>query len=133
MNRPRILVVDDEREACDLIRMTLDSRDFRTEVAHDGVQAWISILESPPHVVVLDIQLPGINGYELLTRIRKTASLDALPVVLVTGLTDASGLGDTEWARVTGADALFSKPFDPDNFVETVRRLATGAVRRSTA
>jgi len=133
MNRPRILVVDDERDACDLIRMTLDSRNFRTEVAHDGIQAWTSILESPPHVAVLDIQLPGMNGYELLTRIRKTPSLDALPVVLVTGLTDSSGLGDSEWARVTGADALFSKPFDPDLFIETIQRLAARAQHRTTA
>lgn len=128
--RPLVLVVDDEREACDLMLLALDARGFRTLVAHDGLAAWETLRTRRPAVVIVDIQLPGLNGYELVMRLRKDPELKSTPVVVVTGLTGSSQSTDEEWARACGAEALFTKPFPIDAFVAKVAALAT---RRSPA
>ena len=122
--RPLVLVVDDEREACDLILMALDARGFRTQVAHDGLEAWDALQASRPAVMIVDIQLPGLNGYELVVKLRKDPRLRTTPVIVVTGLTGSSASSDDEWARACGADALFTKPFPIDEFVAKVASLA---------
>lgn len=124
-HRPLVLVVDDEREACDLMLMALDARGFRTIVAHDGLSAWEMLQASRPAVMIVDIQLPGLNGYELVVKLRKDVRLRGIPVVVVTGLTGSSGSSDEEWARACGADALFTKPFPIDAFLARVATLAS--------
>ncbi len=131
--RPTVLVVDDEREACDLMLMALDARGFRTLVAHDGLAAWELLQQHHPAVLIVDIKLPGLNGYELVMRLRKDPALGSTPVIVVTGLTGSSQSSDEEWARACGAEALFTKPFAIDAFVAKVSALASrrGAAPRA--
>jgi adenylate cyclase len=104
-----ILVVDDDALNRRLLTATLAKEGIRTTSATDGAQALDAIREDPPDVVLLDIEMPGIDGFEVLERIKGDEAVRHLPVIMI------SGLGDTESVvrcLEIGADDFLPKPFD---------------------
>ena len=104
-----VLVVDDDTLNRRLLTATLAKEGIRTTSATDGAQALDAIREDPPDVVLLDIEMPGIDGFEVLERIKGDEAVRHLPVIMI------SGLGDTESVvrcLEIGADDFLPKPFD---------------------
>lgn len=122
-NKRTIAIVDDEREVCDLLRILFDARGYRTLLAHDGDSGLALVLAERPDIVLMDIKMPGVNGFELLKTLRKLPETERLPVVLISAVTAGSGLSDEEWQRSTGADAYLTKPFEPNALLAIVERL----------
>jgi len=117
----RILIVEDEPEFAELLRLWLDRHGWQTLMAHDGQEALRVFEEQPPDLVLLDIGLPGIDGWELIGRIR---SQSQVPVLMVTALGAEAdkirGLG-------AGADDYMNKPV---SFPELIARVQA-ALRRT--
>jgi class 3 adenylate cyclase len=104
-----VLVVDDDAFNRRLLTATLAREGLRTTSATDGAEALTAIREDPPDVVLLDIEMPGIDGFEVLERIKGDEAVRHLPVIMI------SGLGDTESVvrcLEIGADDFLPKPFD---------------------
>ena len=120
--KQRILVVDDDENIAELIGLYLNKECFETKLVYDGEQALKAVKDFAPNLVLLDIMLPGIDGYEVLREIRRGGSL---PVIML------SAKGET-FDRVLGlelgADDYILKPFDSKEMVARVKAV----LRRST-
>lgn len=108
----RVVVVDDMPDAADTLACLLELNGYTVRVAHDGLQALKLIEEWPPVCVILDIDMPGLNGLELSTRLRQRYG-DDIVLIAVTGW-------DKDDPRVAGTftivDHYLRKPVDPDIF-----------------
>jgi CheY-like chemotaxis protein len=121
-----VLVVDDNRDAADSCAMMLELSGHRVETAYNGTRA-LQIGESfHPHVVLLDIGLPDINGYEVARRIRDSAWGAELPLVAVTGWGKDE---DRERAYAAGFDHHLTKPVVPDAVESVVSAIAATATQ----
>src|SRR5438067_10920627 len=116
---PRILVVDDTPANVRLLDAVLRPRGFDIVTATSGQEALDAIAMQPPDVVLLDVQMPGMNGYEVCRRVREDPELGALPIIMVT----ASLSEERTLALEAGADDFVVRPFDQAELVARVRSL----------
>ncbi len=119
----RILVIDDDRELCSLLEEYLAEEGFEVEKVHDGQEGVEWACSRPYDLVVLDVMLPGLNGFEALRRIRAASSL---PVVMLTARGEEV---DRIVGLEMGADDYLPKPFNPRELVARIRAVQ----RRQTA
>jgi adenylate cyclase len=105
-----VLVVDDDALNRRLLTATLEREGHRTTAATDGSEALAAIRDDPPDVILLDIEMPGIDGFEVLERVKGDESLRHLPVIMISGLDDTESMIR---CLEIGADDFLPKPFDP--------------------
>ncbi|MEY4764100.1 MAG: hypothetical protein RI907_773 [Pseudomonadota bacterium] len=121
MSSPRLLIVEDQADIRELIRITLDLEEFDIEEAVDGDMGWSMAEKTRPQLVLLDVMMPGsINGFEVCRRIKSSPSLKNTKVVMLTARGQAT---DRAEGKRLGADAYLTKPFSPRQLLETVSRL----------
>ena len=106
----RILVVEDQSDNRQIIRDMLSSTDYEISEAENGEQALASIAKQRPDLILMDIQLPIMDGYTATTRIKADPALRSIPIIAVTSY--ALG-GEEEKARAAGCDDYVPKPFSP--------------------
>ncbi len=116
----RVLVVDDEPDVLLLCRLNLQQQGFEVMEASDGPSALEIVRDEPPDVIVLDLMLPGMTGYDVLDVLREDEATSAIPVVV---LTAKSLRADRERSRGSGASAFLTKPFLPSELCAVVRSL----------
>jgi two-component system, cell cycle response regulator DivK len=118
--RPLVLVVDDYEDAREMYAECLDASGFEVAQAESGDEAVAKALALQPALIVMDLALPGMDGWSATRAIKTDARTSAIPVVALTGhaRSDASAA-----ARDAGCDAFLTKPCLPDAVVEIVRRL----------
>ena len=121
--RKQILCIEDDRETAALIAEELVERGFDVSVAHDGRQGFAAILKKPPDLVLCDISMPVMSGFEVLERLTEIAPrFGDMPFVFLTALTDRD---DELKGRRLGADDYVTKPIDFDVLCEIINaRLA---------
>lgn len=114
-----VLVVDDEVAYRRAILRVLQSGGFNVMMAADGFQAGALLLQHKPAVMTLDLQMPGLDGFEVLKFIRQHPEINQIKILVI------SGLGQTELdkAKAAGADAILSKPFDNAQLLDAIARL----------
>jgi CheY-like chemotaxis protein len=105
-----VVIADDEPSMRLLVHATIESDDYTVVEAVDGAQAWAMIQEHKPSLVLLDVQMPGLNGLEVLQLIKGQPSLAATRVILLTAKAQES---DIEAGLIAGADFYLTKPFSP--------------------
>jgi len=110
----RILVVDDEPSILDLVSMYLGREGFRVETAADGAQALQRVQTQPPALLVLDLMLPEVDGFEVCRRVRAASTL---PILMLTARDDDV---DKIVGLELGADDYLTKPFNPRELVARV-------------
>jgi CheY-like chemotaxis protein len=115
---PRVLVVEDDRRSQELMAILLEDQGLVVELASTGEQALEHLREGLPAAVVLDLLLPGIDGWEVLARIRRDPRTAGVPVLVV------SILDERARALALGADDYMVKPVDRDLLVGALRRAA---------
>ncbi len=119
---PMILVVDDSITTRTMEKNLLETAGYRVRVAADGIEAWTFLKSEEVDLVVSDVDMPRMDGFELTTRIRADRKLADLPVVLVTAL---EAREDKERGIEVGANAYIVKSsFDRSNLLDVIRRLA---------
>ena len=118
MAERRILIIEDEKKIADTLRMGLSEYGYYTELAYDGIIGKKLLLTKTYDLIVLDINLPGINGYELCKMIRVHNS--ALPVIMLTSM---STLNDKIEGYNAGADDYLVKPFEFRELIMKIRAL----------
>lgn len=121
--RARILVVEDEPNIGQSLDFILRRADFDVDLVTDGAVALDRIRRQSYAAVVLDIMLPGMNGFDVLRAVRADKQLAAVPVIVLTAKGQAS---DRRTAEAIGASAFITKPFSNAEIVDRLREL-TGA------
>lgn len=120
LERKKILAVDDDKFIVMVIRVNLEFEGYEVVEAYDGVQALEMIESEKPDLVVLDIMMPEMNGWDVLSRIRENPETEDLPVIMLTALAQDR---DIEEATLRGADVYLTKPFEPEELILTVKRM----------
>ena len=106
----RILVVEDDEDSRRILRDLLTSAGFQMLEAEDGQQGIAAAETQRPDLILMDIQLPIVDGYEATRRIKANPALRAIPIIVVTSYTLSSG---EEKARAAGCDSDITKPYSP--------------------
>ncbi len=115
MQRKTILIVDDDVNICDLLRLYLQHENYDLAFAHDGSAALNKFREIQPSLIILDLMLPVINGWEVCRLIRQESDV---PIIMLTARDDT---GDKVAGLDSGADDYIVKPFDPREVAARVR------------
>ncbi|MCX7919212.1 MAG: response regulator [bacterium] len=118
-----ILVVDDDRDIAQVIKVTLESKAFEVELAYDGKQALASAKRRKPDVIVLDLMMPKMSGIQVLNALRAENSTKDVPVLMLTAATKYSEKPDEYWKEKVGVDDYVSKPFEPMDLLRRVEAL----------
>ena len=116
---PVILVVDDNQQNLELLQVYLEDVDCRSVPAHDGPEALEIIAKDPPDLILLDVMMPKMSGFEVCRRIKNDPKTSDIPVIMVTALNE---FGDIERAIDSGTDDFLSKPV---NKLELLTRVKT--------
>jgi len=121
----RILIVEDDVDQSDLVKMILEPEGYETSVAINGREA-LAKLDSDPHdLVILDVMMPELDGFAVCSRLRESPQHSNIPVILVTAV--AKRISDTDYpldgVLRADADEYFEKPVEPAKLVNTIARL----------
>ena len=116
----RVLIVDDEPEMLSLIKYALEKDGFESATCEDGRQALETIAKVKPDVLILDVMLPGVDGYSLQVKISEDPQLKTIPVIVLTALEPAKSLFE-KFPQVT---AFMTKPLKIDELLRSVRKAA---------
>lgn len=115
----RILLVDDYPDALDVWALYLRMCGFEVVTATDGASALAIAADRPPDIAILDLEMPGLSGYEVARRFRADPATRTLPLIAVTGHSHPARI---EEARAAGCDRVLTKPCDPDLLRHEIRQ-----------
>jgi len=116
---PMVLVVDDNQQNLELLQAYLEDVDCQAVPARDGLEALEIIAKDPPDLILLDVMMPKMSGFEVCKRIKNDPKTSDIPVIMVTALNE---FGDIERAIDSGTDDFLSKPV---NKLELLTRIKT--------
>lgn len=119
-----ILIADDRASSRELLRTVLERSGYRVLEAEDGVQALVQARSGHPELVLLDLQMPGLDGFGVLAELRGDPRFRDLPIV---ALTASAMRGDREKILEAGFTEYLAKPASPETLRETVARLLRGS------
>lgn len=116
----RILIVDDNEQNTELLQAYLDALPCRIETATNGIDALEAVHKDQPDLILLDIMMPRMSGYEVCEKLKADRRTRDIPIVMVTALNE---VGDVERGVEAGADEFLSKPFNRLELLTRVRSL----------
>ncbi len=114
-----VLIIEDEKLIIVSTQMVLEAAGFRVESAINGEEGISKARELRPDLVLLDIMMPGIDGWETLTRLKRDSDTAEIPVIIFTAREHARG---HQKSAEMGAADYFRKPFEPDELIELVEK-----------
>ena len=117
MTKPRVLLVEDNAANLELVRYLLEAHGFECEAATNGARALQAARERTPAIVLCDLQMPDMDGFEVLRTIRDMPTMNGVPVIAVTAY---AMVGDKERVLSAGFDGYIAKPIDPARFAGQV-------------
>ena len=115
----RILVVEDQKDDRQIIRDMLAATDYEIAEAEDGEQALAAVAKERPDLILMEIQLPTIDGYEAMRRIRTDPALLSIPIIAVSSYAPS---GEEQKARAAGCDDFVAKPYSPRQLLAKIRQ-----------
>jgi two-component system response regulator VicR len=119
--KKRILCIEDHPEMIELIRLILGRRGFEVEGAVGGREGLRVISQDPPDLVLLDLMMPDMDGWEVYRQIKAREELKDIPIVAVTA--KAQGIDRVLGLHIAGMDDFITKPFGPKELIASVERL----------
>ena len=120
----QVLVIEDNPANLDLMLYLLEAFGHGTVAAHDGEEGLRTAMENKPDLILCDIHLPKMDGYEVVRRLKSDASARSIPTVAVTAL---ATVGDRDRILRAGFDGYLSKPLNPEKFVQQITIFAGAA------
>jgi CheY-like chemotaxis protein len=119
MERTKILVVDDNERNRYLVSFILDKNGFEVVTANDGVDGVETAREQRVNLIIMDIKMPRMDGYEATMRIKKLEGYQSVPIIALTSYAMA---GDKKKAVAAGCDGYIAKPINPETFMDEIRK-----------
>jgi DNA-binding response OmpR family regulator len=118
VTQKRILCIEDHPEMIELIRLILGRRGFAVEGAVGGREGLEAMSQHPPDLVLLDLMMPDVDGWEVYRQIKASETLGHVPVIVVTA--KAQGIDRVLGLHIAGVDDYITKPFGPKELIESV-------------
>ncbi|MEA3328783.1 MAG: response regulator [Candidatus Omnitrophota bacterium] len=118
----KILVVDDEQRLVEMLKTRLEANHYQVITAFDGQEALKKAREEKPDLMILDLMLPKLDGYQVCRLLKFDKTMDKTPIIMLTALGQRD---DREWGKKVNADAYITKPFEAEELLECIRRLIT--------
>jgi len=115
-----VLIVDDNEQNLELLHAYLDELGGEVRVAHDGIEAIESVAQQAPDIILLDIMMPRMSGFQVCEKLKKDPATRDIPIIMVTALNE---VGDVERAIDFGADDFLTKPVNKLELLTRVRSL----------
>jgi len=115
----RIIIVDDDSSILELFRDVLEGRGYQVQTFNRGWEALQSVSRERPDLMILDIMMPRVNGYEVCQIMKENPKTKDIPVIFLTALSHQEAL---RWAAEGGADDFLVKPCTPDRLIKHVER-----------
>ena len=109
-----ILVVDDDQSLRELLRLHLSSAGYDVSTASDGIEAGYAVLKNPPDLIITDVNMPNMDGYQFVEALKSDKSLPAIPVIFLTSL------NEPDRGKELGAVGYITKPVRADKLLATV-------------
>lgn len=126
-----VLIVDDDAGIREILTTRLSMAGYACSAVASGEDALLAFSPEPPDVMILDISMPGMDGYEVCARIRETVD-KPVSVIFLTGMTHAGTNSCLEQlVHHAGGDYFLAKPYDPKLLIELIDRITSGAVESS--
>lgn len=119
-----ILIVDDSRTQVHVLRMVLENYGYRTLAAYDGAEGVDMAIREQPDLILMDIVMPGVNGFQATRMIRKNPVTSAIPVMIISGAEQAS---DKVWGMRLGANDFMAKPISRTILLGKIKALLASA------
>ena len=113
-----VLIVDDDESLREVVRTHLELDGFLVREAGSAEEGLAALGEEPPDLILLDVMMPEVDGWEMLQRVRESHGVRAIPVIMFSGKIDESGA-----AEERGAQAFIGKPFDAQQLIDATRQL----------
>lgn len=123
---PTVLIVEDNPDSRELAAKVLKAKGFHTVLATDGYEAIRKAAAAPPDVILMDLSLPRLDGYEATRQIKNKAALSNIPII---ALTAHAMKGDREKAMAAGCDGYISKPIDVRSLADQIREFLPQAAK----
>jgi two-component system phosphate regulon response regulator PhoB len=120
-----VLVVEDDREINELVCAYAEIAGFDYRAALNGTDAVDQVRRRPPALIVLDLMLPDIDGFEVCRRVRAEAEASGKPIPVIIILSALDGEKSRQMGRTCGAVDFLTKPFDPDRLMEVIAKHAS--------
>jgi len=124
---PKILIADDEQECIDFVRDTLADTSYEVLSAMDGQEALDVARQQKPQLIILDVQMPKHDGFEVFSQLRADKELAAVPVIMLTGIAERTGIktNTKDMGAFIGSEpeAYIDKPIEPIILKQTVTGL----------
>jgi DNA-binding response OmpR family regulator len=117
----KILIVDDEEDFLALLRYALEERGFEVASASNAIEAGILISSQLPAVILMDIKMPGINGFQACEALKKNSLTKDVPIIVVSALSDDA---DIRKARELGVVDYLVKPVNMEKLIQKIREIA---------
>ncbi len=124
MGKLKVTIVDDDRDTRELLAVALESEGFEVTAAANGLRLIASLQLNRPDVILLDVNMSWIDGFELCRAVKKNEGFRDIPVIFVSGRSSSEDLAR---GKEVGASAYFVKPLDLDALIARIRSLVPGA------
>ena len=117
---PVVLIVDDDEKLREYIRVNLEAEGYVVREAGNAEEGLAALDEEPPDLILLDVMMPKMDGWEMLKRVHEKHGVGAIPVIMFSGKVDERSEGE---ATSRGAQGFIGKPFDPRALIESTKQL----------
>jgi excisionase family DNA binding protein len=118
--RPLVLIVDDDPRLREFVRVNLEMDGYVVREAGNAAEGFEALEQERPDLILLDVMMPQVDGFEMLQRMRASHGVDSIPVIMFSGKVDEE---TADRAAEQGAQAFIGKPFDPQQLIESTRQL----------
>jgi CheY-like chemotaxis protein len=122
-----VLLVENDPAGREMYALSLESSGFRVEQAHNGLQALEKARDLGPDIIITDLAIPGIDGFQLCKRLREDPRTERVPIIGITGYEHF--VSEPGRATRAGCDAIFTKPCHPETLLAEIHRLLATARR----
>jgi len=120
MSEKRILCIEDHAEMIELVKLILGRKGYQVEGAVGGKEGLEAIAENPPDLILLDLMMPDVDGWEVYRQIKVNDDLQNCPVIVITA--KAQGIDRVLGLHIAGVDDYITKPFGPKELIDSVER-----------
>jgi DNA-binding response OmpR family regulator len=117
MAKTKVLVVDDEEDFAKALRVRLKANGYDVVLAHDSIQAIMMASQEKPDLIILDIMIPGEDGFIIMERLKQSQATQYIPVIFLTGIP-----GGERRAHRLGASGYIMKPYHPERLLNTIHK-----------
>jgi excisionase family DNA binding protein len=118
--RRLILIVDDDARLREFVRVNLEMEGYSVREASNAEEGLTALEEEPPDLILLDVMMPQVDGWEMLRRVQERHGVGAIPVIMFSGKVDEQSL---KTAASRGAQGFIGKPFNPQDLIESTKQL----------